>query len=136
MVYVVVLACDFLSKIPDAENTIETLPASRIERAEWCFPVDQIAKAAGECATIWSVIVQNFWRALVLSHTNVAVVRSDCDYAVVSDLMNVLSRRKHSRINFSPSLGIVRLIASVVKGRKAKFVFNPLPEIARAVWLL
>src|SRR2546430_16347437 len=130
MVDVVVLACDLLSEMPDAENAIETPSASRIERAQWRFPVDQISKAAGECAPIRSVIVQKLRSALILSDANMAVIRRDCDNAVIPDLMDMLSRRKNSGIDFGHGLRIMSLIARVVKCRKAKFIFDPFPEIA------
>src|ERR1700730_7079603 len=129
MVNAVAVVGNLLPKISDPKNAIETSPASWVERAQRRFLVCQITETARKCSSIWSVIVQKFARAFILTHTNMAVVRSDRNHAVVSDLMNVFGRREHSRINIGHGLRIVNLIARVMKCRKAEFIFDPYSEI-------
>src|SRR5207248_6756996 len=87
-------------------------------------------------SALGSMVIQEFGRAFVLAHTNMAVIRGNRHDAIIPNLMNVLSRSKNARVDLSLCFRIVHLITRVAKGRKPELILNPFAEIAGAVRLL
>ena len=136
MIDTVVLCGDFLPKIPDPKNTIETPPAARIERAQRRLAVHQVTEAARKRSSLRGIIVQKLRRALILPDPNVSVIRSNGHQSIVSYLMNVLGWQEQAWIDLGHSLRIVHLITRVMKCRQAKLILDPGSEIAGSIRFL
>ena len=103
--------------------------------AENFVSVAEEANASPIVTVLRGIVVEKFWRTLILPYLHISVIRYGCDQTIISHLVGVVGGRTPFLMNRRHGLCVRDLVACVPVSRQTKLVRDPFAKMTRAVGL-